>query len=69
MTILGQDHMRGWMAYLARMRIIAQQMKAHPRLHRQLQNIVEGHCHVSAVPSGPPSHKDDGLKNCRHSTR
>jgi hypothetical protein len=32
------EHMCGWMAYLARPRSIARQMKAYGRLHRQLHN-------------------------------
>jgi tRNA(fMet)-specific endonuclease VapC len=36
-----EEQMRGWMAYLARTRSIAQQMEAYPRLYRQLQNYCQ----------------------------
>jgi tRNA(fMet)-specific endonuclease VapC len=33
-----EEQLRGWMAYLARIRSLTQQMEGYRRLHRQLQN-------------------------------
>ena len=33
-----EEQVRGWMAYIARVRSIAQQVEAYRRLHRQLDN-------------------------------
>ena len=69
-----EEQMRGWMAYLAQTRSVAEQVTAYRRLQQHLDNyrripvvgFDEGGGGLPAAPAGAPTDRHHGRKDCGH---
>ena len=52
-----EEQVRGWMAYIARLRSVTQQVDAYRRLHRQLDNYCRIPVLVFDVPAAATFHQ------------